>query len=235
MPNELITQLLILQDRDMKVRQIEDQLASLPEEKEATKSGIAGLKSQIESGRNRLKELEASGKAIEIEMGQIEGQVVKYKNQQLQVKKNEEYQALIHEIEIAQGKISELEESELEILYELDEARKEWATSEKAILEKIEAEKSFLERLGEKGKNLEAETTGAKEAHEAELAKTPKQSHSIYKRVAMGLKFPIIVALRSGKCAGCHMKVSSAVEYEVKKGEEITTCDNCARILYIED
>lgn len=219
----------------MKVRQIEDQLASLPKEKEATKRSIAGLESQIESGRNRLKELEASGKAIEIEMGQIEAQVVKYKNQQLQVKKNEEYQALIHEIETAQGKVSELEERELEILYELDEARKEWATSEKAILDKIEAEKSILERLGKKGGNLEAEIAGAKEAHEVELGKTPKPSHSVYKRVSMGLKFPIIVALRSGKCAGCHMKVSSAVDYEVKKGEQITTCDNCGRILYIED
>jgi len=229
------SQLLILQDRDMKVRQIEDQLAGLPAEKETTAKAVSDLEAQIVAGKNHLKELEASGKAVEIEMGQIEGQVVKYKNQQLQVKKNEEYQALIHEIETAQGTISQLEEKELEILYALDEARKQWATDESVISEKIAAEKSFLGRLGEKGLNLEAEISGAKEAFDGELAKMQRPSLSIYKRVGMGLKFPIIVALRSGKCSGCHMKVSSAVEFEVKKAEEITTCDNCGRILYLED
>jgi len=235
MPNELITQLLILQDRDMKVRQIEDRLASLPAEKEATKKGIADLEAEIQAGRNKLKELEASGKAVELEMAHVEEQVVKFKNQQIQVKKNEEYQALIHEIDNAQNKISDLEEKDLEILYALDEARKEWAAAEAVIAEKVAAEKRFLVRLGEKGTNLEADISGAKEAHEAELAKTTKQSHSVYKRVAMGLKFPVIVPMRSGMCAGCHMKVSAAVEYEVRKGEEITTCDNCGRILFIEE
>ncbi len=225
--------LLILQDRDMKVQRIESELARLPIERESTKKKIASHEASIEEGRQRVKDLEVQSKTIETEMGEIEAQVVKYKNQQLQVKKNEEYQALTHEIETAQGKISDLEERELELLYELDDARKSQKAEEADFQEKIQAEKSFLGRLDEKEANLKEEIEVAKTDFAEAEAQLERPMLSKYKQVSRGIRFPIIVQLRDQKCGGCHMRVSAAVEFEVKKGEEITSCDNCGRILYL--
>lgn len=216
----------------MNLQRIERELADLPNERASTQKKIADLEAEIEDGRRRLKELEVRGKLIETEMGEVEDQVLKYKNQQLLVKKNEEYQALIHEIELAQSKVSEFEEKEIEILYELDEVRKQQAQNEIQCREKIEAEKSYLERLGEKESNLKGEIDSAKQALADVEAGIEKPMLSVYRRVSRGLKFPIIVAQKDAKCQGCHMRVSSSVEVEVRKGNEITTCDNCGRILY---
>ena len=135
MLSEPLTKMLILQDREMKLQQVESQLLSLPAERAACQAKIAELKARVEASKHRLKELEARAKGLEVEMKSVEQQVIKYKNQQLMVKKNDEYQALIHEIDTAQGRISALESDELELLYALDEARSEQKQEELQIAE----------------------------------------------------------------------------------------------------
>lgn len=232
MASDCTTSLLILQDRDMNLQRIERELAHLPTERIETQKKIDDLKAEIAAGKQRVKELEVRSKLVETEMSEVEEQALKYKNQQLLVKKNEEYQALTHEIETAQSKVSDLEEQEIELLYELDEVRKKQSEDEAACREKIEAETQFLKRLDEKEANLKGGIDAAKQAL-AEVEKSiEKPMLSVYRRVSRGLKFPIIVGLQDGKCQGCHMKVSASVDVEVRKGNEITTCDNCGRILY---
>lgn len=219
----------------MKVQKIERDLEYLPKERETAKASIAKHEAGIESLKQAIKELEVQSKSLETEMGEIESQVVRYKNQQLQVKKNEEYQALTHEIETAQGKISDLEEKEIELLYELDQAKEDFKTGEAELNEKIDVEKKTLGRLDDKEANLKSEIDGAKAVLAEVEAETSKQELSVYRRVSRGMKFPILVALSDWKCGGCHMKVSAYVRDQVRKGEEITTCDNCGRILYWEE
>ncbi len=229
-----MTKLLILQDRDMSLYQIEEQLEQIPRERAETHGKIKAIEAEIEANKARVKELEVKAKGLEAEMAEVESQIVKYKNQQLQVKKNEEYQALIHEIETGQSKISDLEESEIEILYSLDEAREAQKEGEVVSREKIAAEKSFLGRLDEKEANLKSELDGARAAFEAAEAEVAKPYMSVYKRVRLGLKFPIIVPVTAQKCGGCHMKVSAALDFDARTGNEIITCDNCHRIVYMD-
>ena len=59
-----------------------------------------------------------------------------------------------HEIELADAKVSSLEESELKLLYELDDARETQSKDEAEIKEKIEMESRALSRLDEKEANL---------------------------------------------------------------------------------
>jgi len=226
------TSLLILQDREMNLDRIERSLDALPRERESIQNKIAGFQADIEAGKQRIKEMEVRGKAIETEMGEVENQALKYKSQQLLVKKNEEYTALTHEIELAEAKVSSLEESELELLYELDEARETQAKDEAEIREQIEMESRALKRLDDKEANLRSEIDAAREAVGEAETQVAKPALAKYRRVARGLKYPIIVPLRDAKCQGCHMRVSAAVEVEARKGNEITTCDNCGRIVY---
>ncbi|MBD5781799.1 hypothetical protein IEN85_20020 [Pelagicoccus sp. NFK12] len=235
MVSDALTKMLILQDRDMKLQQVEDALQTIPQERKAAEAKIASINAGIEAARQRIKELETKGKTIETEMASIEAQIVKYKNQQLQVKKNEEYQALIHEIDNAGQKISDLESDELEVLYELDEERKRFAESEAKSKEEIALEEKTIARLNEREEEVKGELDAAREAKEKADAALDNPSRSKYTQVARGLKFPVIVELSGSSCKGCHMKVSNAILSEVKAAKEITTCDNCGRILYYAD
>lgn len=227
--------MLILQDRDMKLQQVEDALLSIPQERAACQARIAKIEEDLATARQRIKELETKGKGIESEMASVNTQIVKYKNQQLQVKKNEEYQALTHEIANAESKISDMESEELEVLYSLDEERKKLVEIEAEGKKRIDLEKKELSQLEEKEARMKSELDSARSAQEAADAELDNPSRSKYRQVARGLKFPVVVEMSAHKCSGCHMRVSNAVDSDVRSAQEITTCDNCGRILYYGD
>ncbi len=235
MVSDALTKMLILQDRDMKLQQVEDALQTIPQERQAAEARIVQINAAVEAARQRIKELETKGKTIETEMASIEAQIVKYKNQQLLVKKNEEYQALTHEIETAGEKISALESDELEVLYELDEERKRFVESEEKSKTEIASEEKAIARLNEREEEVKGELDAARAAKEAADAALDNPTRSKYNQVARGLKFPVIVELSGHACKGCHMRVSNAIDSEVKAAAEITTCDNCGRVLYYAD
>ncbi len=235
MVSDALTKMLILQDRDMKLQQVEDALQTIPQERQAAEARIVQINAAVEAARQRIKELETRGKTIETEMASIEVQIVKYKNQQLLVKKNEEYQALTHEIETAGERISALESDELEVLYELDEERKRFAESEVKSKAEIASEEKAIARLNEREEEVKGELDAARAAKAVADAALDNPTRSKYNQVARGLKFPVIVALSGHACDGCHMRVSNAIDSEVKAAAEITTCDNCGRVLYYAD
>src|SRR5437016_5502756 len=122
MPSPVLEKLLILQDRDAKRLGLEAQLKAVPQDVALVERKIAGEKSAIETARTELKDLEVKKKTLETEIGSAETKVGQYRTQQLSIKKNDEYQAMGHQIETAVGQIAELEGKELEIMYSIDEA-----------------------------------------------------------------------------------------------------------------
>ena len=53
-----------------------------------------------------------------------------------------------------------------------------------------------------------------------------------YLRMTEGTKMPVVVALEQHTCKGCHLRVSNETVEQSRRGEGLTTCDNCGRIVY---
>src|SRR5512138_2097237 len=96
---DVIEKLLILQDRDRKIGRLQGELARIEPERQMLKAKASGAQAHLEAAKLRVKELESSRKALELEVETKKQQIERYSNQQLQTRKNEEYRALAHEIE----------------------------------------------------------------------------------------------------------------------------------------
>jgi predicted nucleic acid-binding Zn-ribbon protein len=164
MPHAVLTQLLVVQDRDARRRQLEQQLAAVPGDRARVEKEIAGEKAAIEVAKNELRELETKKKLLETEIGSAETKLAKYRTQQLSVKKNDEYQALGKEIETMSGAIGALEEQELGIMFQIDEAKKRFAAAEAKLKGNISQHEARIATLAEREKNLAAELVEAKAA-----------------------------------------------------------------------
>src|SRR3954467_11450252 len=125
-----IPRLIELQERDNKRRTFEQQLANVPGEVAAVETRIATEKAAIEAAKAEWHGLESKKKLLDIDIKSAEEKVAKYKTQQMQVRKNDEYQALTHEIETTQTGIGTLEEQEIGIMLNIDEAKKRFAAAE---------------------------------------------------------------------------------------------------------
>ncbi|MEZ5275281.1 MAG: C4-type zinc ribbon domain-containing protein [Opitutaceae bacterium] len=229
-----LEKLLILQDRDAHRALLEKQLDAVPREREAAERKIAGHRAAIEAAQHRVRELELERSRLEQEIASVEEQVRKYRNQQIQVKKNEEYQALTHEIAATEARISELEGAEIQVLYDLDTVRAKSAEVVATEKTEIAFQEKQIARMAEREVQLKVELESARAAVEAARSEVPLKSISVYDRLASSLALPVIVPLEGQKCTGCHLRVSAGVDAEVRGGGELTACDNCTRILYSE-
>lgn len=233
MRHPALEKILILQDRDSKRLSLETQLKAVPRDIAAVEQKIATEKAAIESARTEMKELEVKKKALETDIRAAEEKLAKYRTQQLSVRKNDEYQALGHEIETTQAAISVLEESELGVMYSIDEAKKKFAAAEAALKANIAGHEGRIKDLKARETNLSTELTQVQAAVASAREPIDVPSIRIYDRIAVrGL--PACVPIREGKCGGCHLKVSSEAESESRKGDKLATCDQCGRIVYFE-
>lgn len=230
-----IEPLLILQDRDQRRLDIEHQLERTPLEVERAESRIAAETAKIEAERQRLRDLEVRRKEIDNDLKAAEAKVLQYRNQQLSVKKNEELEALNHEIETLQGQISDLEDAELEALEEIDTAQAALTAFEAEAEATIKHHRREIELLTERAKQLEGDLGGAIEAVETAKARVDERYLAAYGRARQRAKRPPwVVPMRDQKCGGCHLKVAGDTDTAVRAGKQPAQCESCGRLLYIE-
>lgn len=236
MLSPVLEKLLILQDRDTKRLGLEAQIKAVPGDIALVEQKIAAEKAAIDKARDELRHLESEKKLLETEIGSAEDKLAKYRTQQLSVKKNDEYQALGHEIEMMEGKVGDLEGKELEIMYAIDAAKERFVAAEKVLKENISGHESRIATLKERETSLKAELAAV--AAEVASAREPvgEPALRVYDRIA-ARQMPVVVPLQHGKCGGCHLKVSSEVESAARgksTDTQLATCDQCGRLVYWE-
>ncbi len=227
-----LEKLLVLQERDRKRIAFEQQLSSVPRELVVIETKIASEKAAIEAAKAEWHGLESKKKQLEMEIGSAEEKIAKYKTQQSQVRKNDEYQALTHEIETAQTGIGKLEEQEIGIMLSIDEAKKRFVAAEAELKQNIKGHEAKIANLKERETHLKSDVKEAQTVVAEAREGVPVQQLKIYDRVAVKPGHPVCVPVNGARCGGCHLKVSANVELEARKLEQVTTCDQCGRIVY---
>ena len=141
-------QLLLLHSRDRRLKTLKNDLEKLPGELEYMDKKIFEEKESIRLAMEDWKTLESKNNSLEKDILSHRDQIARQRNRQLEVKKNEEYQALEHEIANLESKIDELESEQIETLDKIDDARETAEVAEKKIAQRvIELENEREERV----------------------------------------------------------------------------------------
>jgi len=232
---EWLQQLLVLQERDSRcdaiIRQVEDN----PRQIAAEQAHIRQIEADLAAREQELRQLEVRRLDLEGEVQVAEAAILKYKTQQLQVKKNEEYTALEHEIQSMQARISETEDAELLLLEQADHKQAQLDETRAAKLAERQTLEAHIERLRQNHAASAAELDAARQAVAECEAAIEAGMLQQYRYVKSQLKRPpVVVALEDGRCMGCHLRVSGEVESLARRGAELVRCDSCGRILYFD-
>jgi len=231
---EIIEKLLVLQDRDRKLLRVTQELAHIGPERESLKAKAASTQSSLEAAKLRVKQIETDRKSRDLEIEGKKSQIEKYLNQQLQTRKNEEYKALTHEIEMAKEVIFKIEDAQIVLMEQAEAAQKEVvrAAAEAAAAKKLVDDQ--IGQLNEREENLKKDFT-ALTADRAQLASAVDDStRSRYERIFKSKGENVVVGVEHSACGGCHMKLPPQVVTNCRAQGEIVTCPNCGRILYFD-
>ena len=227
-----LEQLLILQDRDQKIRQIRTEIETVPLRRSRLEAQLAASRASVEGLKQKARQVEIDRKRLELDVGTRTETISRLKTQQYQTRKNDEFRAIGHEIERYENEIRKIEDDELELMVLADKVKADLAEEEKVAT----AAQSSIARqtadLEEKSKTLESQLQALSKERSELAAKIDEDSLGRFERLFKSKGDAAVVAIEHGVCTGCHMKVTTATAAQVKAGKEIVSCENCGRILY---
>jgi uncharacterized protein len=230
-----IEQLLILQDRDRKTRALRQELKTAPLERKGAEDRLTGAQKQLDAAKLKGKEIEVERKKLENEAETKRAQIAKFQLQKFQTRKNEEFQALSHEIGRYEKDIQTIEDQELELMEAAEKQKAVIASAEQHLaVTKTQSAKQAgdietkIKAIEEQLLSLDGERAKIASGIDEELIDT-------FQRLFHTKNGEAIVPLDHDVCMGCHMKVTPTTAAKCKAGKEVVHCEQCGRILYRGD
>ena len=227
--------LLLLHGRDRRKIGAEAELRDLPKVLEVVKNKIEIEKETIASAQIELRELEAKASSLGNQIASIETKISQQKTKQLEVKRQEEYQALENEIKGLQDQMSANEDDQLETLMKVDDARATLQIAEGKHTDRVHSLEKQLEELNERDTLLRQEIGELEQEIKAsgeELDPTFLREYERVKKVVR--RPPYVVPVEDQKCSGCNLRVSNDIVSSILVEEKLTVCDQCGRVVYIQ-
>ena len=230
-----LEQLLIIQDRQQKIRQIQTETKTLPQQRANLEGQLAASAASVEALKQKGRQVEVDRKKLELDVGTRNDSIAKLRTQQYETRKNDEFQAMGHEIERYENEIKKIEDEELELMMQVDKVKAELVEEEKKAGATKESISRQLVDLDEKSKTLESRLQELTNERAELAAKIDEDLLDRFERLFESKGDAAIVALEHNVCTGCHMKVTTATIMHAKAGKEIVNCEQCGRILYVSE
>ena len=191
-------------------------------------------KKQLEDHQQGLKDASLKQRVLEKRLQESAEERKKQQKKLLEVKTNEEYKALLKEIEYAKQADSATEDDILVVFEEID-------ALEKTIKEKEKSIRESEKNLKEETLRLEREVVEVDKEHQILQGERKKVAAELdpavlgdYEKIRSKRAGQAVVVVRKEVCPGCHMQVPPQTINEVLQTGEIRHCQYCRRILYCE-
>ena len=210
---------------------MQDEIAELPKRVAAIEHKLADTKAGLEKAQAAVKADDAARRKYDTVIADLQGKISKYRDQSLDVKTNEQYKALLHEIQFAEKENAATEDKILELMLNADARDKEVKAAQaelKAEAAEIENEKiEARERTAEDEKQL-SEWRAKRDQMRAGVNEDLLRH---YERVSK-FRGSGIAEVLDHKCMGCQVMLRPQIYNDVRTGQQTVVCDSCQRVLY---
>ena len=229
--NADLEKLIELQRTDAEIQRLQAEIAALPRRVAGIEAKLADARAVVEKAKAAVKANESGRRKLEGEIQAQQQKISKYRDQSLEVKTNEQYKALLQEINFAEGEIRSCEDKILEFMLDSETQEKAIRGAEaelKARTAEVEKEQAEARARTAEDERQLAEWTAKRQALRAGIGDA---ALSHYDRV-LKLRHTALAEVREQQCTACHVLLRPQKYVEVCANEQVLTCDSCGRILY---
>jgi predicted nucleic acid-binding Zn-ribbon protein len=227
-----IQNLIELQRADREILRLKEEIAALPKRVAAIEERLAGTKAGLEKAKTAVKADEAARRTFESAIQDRQQKISKYRDQSLEVKTNDQYKALMHEIQFAEQDIRANEDKILELMVNAEAREKAVKAAEaelRAETAEIEKEKiQARERTAEDEKQMAEWNAKRESARGGVDADVLRQYERVAKYRGTGIS-----EVRDQKCMACQVMLRPQTYNEVRSDKQVS-CESCQRILYYD-
>lgn len=186
----------------------------------------------LDTAKHALSESKTRRGYVDKDLTAVQQRQSKYKDQLMQVKTNDEFRAMQHQIEAAAAEVGKYEEQILINMMEVDEinaAIKKAEAALKAAQSKVSTERAAIEQDVTQQQVALAESIAARAKLVAAMEN--KGVVETFERIAK-VRGTAVARAEGERCTVCQVRLRPAVFVNVLKNDQIVQCDSCQRILY---
>lgn len=229
-----LEKLIALQKSDSQIKKLKKAIESVDQRRVA-------IEQEFEARAFEIRALEKTRAAAITEKTRLDNEIAeaavkleRSENNLKQSQNQKQYEAAVREKGVLQKQISDLETASLEkseIIEESDKVLGERA----AEIAGLETERKVsLENLESETNREKTELESEEKKREKAFATLPKNLAATYDRLVQRIRDGVAVAeVKNGACSSCSMKLRPQMVVDIKVSNQIHTCENCNRILYI--
>jgi uncharacterized protein len=221
-----------LQALDLRISDLQKEIAALPKHVAEIEKKLNAHERRLEKDRAALAANQKERKRLDGEVQIFEGKITKLRDQMLGAKTNEQYRAFQNEIDFASREIRGCEDKILDLMTESESLEKSVKAAEAVLKEErqiVDADKARAEKRTAEDRKRMAELQVERKADAAAMS---AQAVATYERIRKARGGIAVSEAVDGRCGQCHISLRPQFMQELKRGEEIRTCESCGRILY---
>jgi uncharacterized protein len=228
-----LQQLVALQNLDKSIKKLKTEIEARPNRR-------AEIENEFDQRAFEIRALETSRDTARHERVRLEAEIAEQRlraeraeRNLMSSKRQEEYTAAIREADAARKQISTLETQVLEQMEAFEQAEKSLKERTDEIASLNSDREQSLQAFDEDSRARNEHLATQELERERAFAALPKSISTHYKRISARIRDGVAVAeARNGACTACLMALRPQIMAQVRRGEEVITCDNCNRILF---
>lgn len=232
-----IRHLIELQNIDLRLNELGALLAGFPKRLAEVDARVEGVRKQLAAAREALTTSLKDRRKYEIDVEQWKEKVRKYKDQSYEVKTNEAYKALQHEIQSAEAEIAKAEDRLLERMVAGEEYERQAKAAERNLKEVEAAAQADRQRIQAEQAAAQGEFERDTTERQQAMAAIPEDLLDLYQRIARRHNGVALAEVRDETCTMCRVRIRPHVYQELRRegSQEIFHCESCTRILYCSE
>jgi predicted nucleic acid-binding Zn-ribbon protein len=226
--------LLDLQHVDVRLNDVRARLAKIPKKLAESDARIAAAKAILDTSKAAQVANVKDRKKYELDVESWKDRVRKYRDQTSQVKTNEAYRALQHEVEMAEQEIAKAEDRLLEQMVASEEYDRRIKAADAALKEVEQTERVQRSTVEADRTAAETEMSELNAERARAVADVPENLLDHYDRIVKKHHGVALAEVRDEKCGACGMIVRPHVIQEMRRADsdQLFHCETCTRILY---
>jgi len=226
--------LIELQAVDFRLIEIRDRASKFPKRLAELEARVTAARQQITTAKDALTSSLKERKTYEMDVEQWKERAKKYRNQSGEVKTNEAYKALQHEIQNAENEMAKAEDRLLDRMVAGEEYERQVKAAEAAVKEIEAAANKERQKIQAEYNAAQKELAAAEAARAAAAAAVPEELVDHYERIAKRHGGIALAEIRGEGCGQCGVHIRPHVIQLLQRdgNEEFYHCETCTRILY---
>lgn len=226
--------LIELQSVDLRLNEVRASLTTFPKRLAEVAAQVEAARAQLAKARAALTTSLKERKKYELDVEQWKEKVGKYKDQLYEVKTNEAYKALQHEIQMGEAAIAKAEDALLEQMVAGEDYERQLKLAEKTLAEVESAAQDARGKIAAEQAATERELEALVAERDQAMTAIPEDLLDLYQRIGRKHGGVALAEVRDETCTVCRVRVRPQVYQELRSDacREIFHCESCTRILY---